>query len=49
MKYAAGDTPKPEPNPHFPRMYSHNFCMFSERARLSWAAKDLKFQLCDVD
>ncbi|CDW89121.1 glutathione transferase omega-1 [Stylonychia lemnae] len=49
MRYASGETPKPPTNPNFPRLYSHNLCLFSERARLSWAAKGIKFQHCEVD
>ena len=43
MRYYSGENPKPEINPKYPRIYSHNLCLFSERARLAWAAKGLQF------
>ena len=45
----AGDTPKPATNKIYPRLYSNNLCLFTERVRMAWAAKGLDFQLCEVD
>ena len=49
LYYLSGDEPKPEVNGKFLRHYTHNLCMFSERARLAFAVKQIPFQQVHVD
>eukprot|EP00347_Sterkiella_histriomuscorum_P006107 403354042 len=49
IRYYSGEIPKPATNKVYPRIYSHNLCIFTERVRLAWAAKNLEFQLCEID
>jgi glutathione S-transferase len=44
MLYAAGDLPKPETNKNHLRLYNHNGCPFSARARYSLALKNVPIQ-----
>ena len=44
--YRAGDAPKPPTNPNYMRLYSHNLCPFSARARYTFSAKAVPFQEC---
>ena len=43
------DGTKPETNTHFVRLYNHNLCPFSARARYYLAAKGIQFQECMID
>ena len=47
--YENGDTPKPETNPDFQRLYFHPLCPFSERVKLNFLARGLKFQECSIN
>lgn len=47
--YAGGDLPKPEVNTSHLRLYGHNLCPFTTRARYTLAAKGIPFQQCMVD
>ena len=41
--YPGGDQPKPETNKNFVRLYDHNGCPFSSRARYSFALTQAEF------
>ena len=43
------DTPKPEVNPQYLRLYGHLLCPFVEKVRMALAAKGVKYQRCEVD
>ena len=47
--YPSGETPKPEINSEALRIYGHMLCPMSQRAFLSFAAKDIPFQKCHMD
>jgi len=42
-------TPKPALNDKYPRMYGHHNCPFVEKVRLSFAARNIVYQKCEVD
>ena len=46
---AGNDTQKPETNQHHVRLYQHNLCPFSARARYTMACKGVEFQSVEVD
>ena len=41
--YLAGDQPKPSTNANHIRLYNHNLCPFSARARYTFSAKGIQF------
>ena len=43
------DGTKPAINTQYVRLYNHNLCPFSTRARYYLAAKGIKFQECMID
>lgn len=43
------DTPKPATNTEFPRLYGHLLCPFVEKVRMALAARNVKYQSCEVD
>src|SRR4051812_45713256 len=49
IEVTSADQPKPATNPEFPRMYEHNLCPFVEKARLAFAAHNVKYQKCAMD
>ena len=44
IRYASGDSPKPETNTSHYRIYGHHLCPFVQRATLAFAAKEIEFQ-----
>lgn len=40
---------KPETNKSIPRLYGHTLCPYVEKLRMSLAARNVKYQKCDVD
>jgi len=49
MLFTGGSEPKPATNTAHLRLYHHNLCPFSGRARYSLSAKAVPFQECMVD
>ena len=49
MIYMGGEVPKPATNANHPRIYNHNLCPFSARARYTFSAKGIQFQDCQID
>ena len=49
MFYYGGDFPKPAVNPDFLRVYGHMLWPFVQRAILALAAKNIPFQMCEMD
>ena len=47
--YAGGDDPKPDTNQNHFRLYGHNLCPFTARARYALALKGISFQECHMD
>jgi glutathione S-transferase len=45
----SADTPKPEVNPNYLRMYGHHNCPFVEKARLAFAARNVQYQRVELD
>ena len=43
------ETPKPALNTEIPRLYGHLLCPFVEKVRMTLAAKNVKYQRCEVD
>ena len=43
------DTPKPEVNPKYPRLYGHLLCPFVEKVRMALAARNVVYQHCLID
>jgi hypothetical protein len=41
-------TPKPALNPKYPRLYGHALCPYVERVRLSFAARNVEYQRCEI-
>jgi len=42
-------TPKPAPNPKYPRLYGHALCPYVERVRLALSARAVEFQRCEIN
>ena len=40
---------KPATNTSFPRLYGHTLCPYVEKVRMALAAKNVKYQKCDLD
>lgn len=49
MLYHGGENPKPATNTQHLRLYHHNLCPFSARARYTLSAKGVVFQECITD
>lgn len=49
IHYASGKKPKPAVNSANIRVYGHELCPFTQRARMTLAAKQIPFQKCEVD
>jgi hypothetical protein len=47
--YPSGQVPKPETNKKYVRLYGHNCCAYSERARIAFRAKEVDFQGVEMD
>jgi hypothetical protein len=47
--YSGADEPKPATNPEHLRLYSHELCPYVERSVLALRAKQIPFQLCQMD
>lgn len=47
--WPGGQEPKPPTNANHVRMYSHNLCPFVQRARWTFACKDVPFQEVLID
>ena len=43
------DSIKPETNKNYLRLYGHNLCPFVEKARIALNAKQIQFQICEID
>jgi hypothetical protein len=43
IEVTSEDTPKPETNPKYPRLYGHLLCPFVEKARIALAAKNVHY------
>ena len=43
IEVTSEDTPKPETNPKYPRLYGHMLCPFVEKVRMAFAAKKIQF------
>ncbi len=41
--------PKPPTNTTLPRLYGHTLCPYVEKLRMALAARNVKYQKCDVD
>ena len=43
------NTPRPAVNPDYPRIYGHYLCPYVERVRVSFSARNVKFQRCEIN
>lgn len=49
LYYPSNETPRPELNPEFLRIYGHELCPFAQRAFFAFGAKKIPFQKVHVD
>jgi glutathione S-transferase len=49
LQVTHSEVTKPETNPKFPRLYGHLLCPFVEKFRMTLAARNVKYQNCEVD
>jgi glutathione S-transferase len=49
ISITAADQPRPAINPTYPRLYGHALCPFVEATRITFAAKNLKYQFVELD